>query len=794
MPRRAALLALICAWGVGAVSARATDFAVTTASDTGAGSLRQAVSDVNAAAGTGHTITFTVPASSTITLATDLEAIESDGLAFVDTTNPVIIDANNAVLFQNATTAHSFTFSNLVTYSDGKILFTEAGTGSISGALIGSDVQLSKLGDGTTTLDTAQRISLDSTSSVSIDEGTFAVNGSLTGAGTLTVDTPATLVVGTGGTAGAETVTNDGTITVNPGGTLNATSSLLVNSGGTLLVNGLVNAVTKPVTNHGTIVANGSLLAGSLLIASDGALTGNTAGTSVTAPVTVSGRVAPSTAAGRIGIAGPVSFGSSSTFEVDMAPGNTGDSLAVTGAVTISPGARLALVADSTAFDATPSSVTVLTASSLTGKFAATNFAFFTEDFDYQTDALTVTLTKTAQDFSTFAQTPNQRAVAETLDAAAPGASGDLQTVLDDLYSARANEIAPLLDAIGGESLTAFATARQILAERTSRALHRRVRDPVSGSGRPFYDSGHNETPDVAAEGGEEHHPEVPPPPLVRPGAWFDGLGLFGELDGDTGEAEVDTLLYGGTLGADATIADHFVVGLAAGYARSDVDLAGRDADVFGDTVQGALYAGYVDPRGYLSAYGRYAYTFEDSSREIESSTLSRRAHARFDAQDYGAGAELGVTVLSFSGFALQPIIGVDWLRMDEESFTEHGAGSLSLVVDPETLESTTSRFGGRLFGRLEMAKAGTLVPELRAFYQQLSGDRERVLEARLAGTPGVGSIGVRGAELPRDNLLLGLGWGVLVGQGLTVSIDYDALLGSDRVEHQGTIAARVLF
>ena len=57
---------------------------------------------------------------------------------------------------------------------------------------------------------------------------------------------------------------------------------------------------------------------------------------------------------------------------------------------------------------------------------------------------------------------------------------------------------------------------------------------------------------------------------------------------------------------------------------------------------------------------------------------------------------------------------------------------------------------------------------------------------------PALTSIGVRGAELPRDNVMLGIGWGVHVSENLTVSFDYDAVLGSDRVEHQGNIAARV--
>jgi fibronectin-binding autotransporter adhesin len=794
MPRRAALRAWLGAWAICAASAHAATFDVTATTDTGDGSLREAVADANDSADASNTISFDFAAPSTIQLSSDLEAVESPTLIFDNATNAVIVDGNDAIVFQNADTAHDFTFDDLVTFRDGELHFTEAGTGTISGTLKGTDVDLFKAGAGTITLGAGQTITLDSTSSISVDAGTLAVNGSLTNPGTLDVAAPATLQIGSGGVVTAGTVTSDGTIDVGTGGALNATSSLLVGPSGTLLVDGTVNAGTRTITNHGTVVANGSLTAGSLVIASDGVLMGDTAGTSVTAPVTVSGRVEPSTATGRLGVSGPVTFGPTSTFEVDIGAGNTGDTLAVANTVTISPGARLALVADPTTFGGAASSVTVLTATSLSGQFSETDYAFFVEGFDYGANSLTVTLTPTAQTFTPFAQTPNQLAVAGILDAVAADPSDDLQEVLDAVFAAEEDEIAPLLDAIGGESLTAFATARQILAERTSLALHRRVRDPVWGTGRAVYAADSSGTPDVAAAGDDELEPEAARPALVRPSAWLDVLGVFGELDGETGEAEVDTLLYGGTFGADATIADQFVVGLAAGYARSDVDLDQREADVFGDTVQGALYAGFVDPRGYLSAYGRYAYTFETSRRTIEAGTLARRARASFDAQDYGAGGELGVTLFSFAGVAFQPIAGVDWLRMDEESFTEHGAGDLNLDVDPETLESTTTRLGGRVFARLDMDEMGVLVPELRAFYQHLSGDRERVLDARLSGAPGLGSIGVRGAELPRENLLLGVGWGVLVGTNLTMSLDYDAVLGSDRVEHQGTIAARILF
>jgi outer membrane autotransporter protein len=152
------------------------------------------------------------------------------------------------------------------------------------------------------------------------------------------------------------------------------------------------------------------------------------------------------------------------------------------------------------------------------------------------------------------------------------------------------------------------------------------------------------------------------------------------------------------------------------------------------------------------------------------------------------------VTIFSIGSFGIQPIVGIDWLQLTEERYRETGAASLNLDVDPEDLESTTARFGGRLFGEIDLDGDGLLVPEVRAFWQREYGDRERVLRARLIGASTGGALAVRGAEIPRDVVILGLGWSADIGEALQVLLDYDALLDTDRVEHQGTLAVRVRF
>lgn len=731
--------------GVWASSAAAATFTVTNTSNAGTGSLRQAMIDANNSDGDDVIVFSGLAPGSTI----------SAPAALPDLTGGLTIDASGApglVLqgFDPSITAANF----LITNAD----LTLRGVGLVDGGLSAAS--------GTTLI-------LDAAGSP------VTFGGVIRGAPTLVRKTGPGILTFTGATS------FDGGSTVN-----------VEVAEGTLRVDGVL-------AGSGVRVAAGATLAGAM-----------GAGSAVVgAPLTVLGRVAPSTQTGllRLGSGLSTSFASGSVLEVDVTTDDS-DELRTTGPVTVASGSRLEIRPASDVFaSGTTTPQTVLSASSITGTFSFPDFAFLDETVVQGATSITVDLQPNGGSLSGVAVTPNQQAVAGVLEGLEGGASGDLANVFTALGQSTTAELPGVLDAIGGETLTAFATARQILGERTARALHRRIRDVAWEEAEPVW-AASLEAPLPGLAGGpgvqplgfralapvaaprDPLAPEPAPSGVVRGGAWLDAYGLFGSLDGGVGEADLDTTLYGGTFGMDAWIADHFVVGVAAGYARADVDAKGRSADTVADVVQGALYAGYAHPRGYLSAYGRYAYAFQDSARQIASSTLSRTARASWNAQDYGAGAEAGVTLLRVGPVAFQPLAGVDWLRLTEESYRETGAGSLSLDVRPADLTSTTARFGGRVVAHFTMNEQSEFVPELRAFWQTELGDRDRVLHANLLGSGAAGAIPVTGAGLPGSAFVLGLGWSADVSSALQILADYDALLGSDRVEHQGTVAVRVRF
>ena len=105
------LTLLALAFSTIGVTAHAATFTVTNLNDSGAGSLRQAISDANAFAG-ADTIIFS--ASGTITLFTTLPTItDADGLTIDGTGQTLTISGNNAVRVMEVGFSTSLTLNNL---------------------------------------------------------------------------------------------------------------------------------------------------------------------------------------------------------------------------------------------------------------------------------------------------------------------------------------------------------------------------------------------------------------------------------------------------------------------------------------------------------------------------------------------------------------------------------------------------------------------------------------------------------------------------------------------------------
>jgi autotransporter-associated beta strand protein len=609
----------------------------------------------------------------------------------------------------------------------------------------------------------------------------------------------------------SSTGTFAGTISdAGPGGTL----SLEKRGSGTLTLSGDVDALSGTTISAGELIIGADLDTPTTMVSAGTVLSGT--GTISNGDVTVVGTLAPGPEVAldrTLTVSGNVDFQPGSVFEVNIDPAE-GDQL-VASTATIN-GASIHVIAEPGNYapigSGTP--IRILDATNgFSGLFPdlEADFAFLEETLDQDATAGTIDLTleDNLRDIIEFATTANQSTVADVLDAerdALPATDPDLDEVFASIQVMLVDEVEPMLDAVGGEPLSAFPNAQLAIGERLNRVVHRRVRDAVWGEPDALYTARVGApSPVPTANRGFAASPRVALPgmdawraqtrgrraytgPLgtfegdTGVGAWLDGWGSLGDLEGDGSSADVEIRSFGVTFGLDYRFGERFSAGLAGGYANADIELDGRASQGDVDLAQGALYAGYVDPRFHVTASGRYGHAWNDSERLI--AFLGRTAKASFESQDVGARAEIGAKALRLGPLDVAPLAAFDWAQLRRDDFTESGADSLDLVVEDETLTSLLSSVGGSLRGFYDLGDDVAMVAELRGFWLHEFGDVERPIRA----------FEIFGAELPRDRILAGLGWSASIGDVVRVFADYDVGLGSGLLQHEVTLALRIHF
>ena len=234
---------------IGVIPAHASTFTVTNLNDSGAGSLRQAVMDANAAAG-ADTITFASSlGTGTITLTSMLPVItDGDGLT-IDGDNRITISGNDSVQVLYVVFTGMLTLQNIIIThgsatqggglnSEGTVTITHS-TFSNNSATNGSGGGVANVG-GTATI----------TNSAFSNNSATGDGGGVWNGGTLTIANSA--FSNNSANAGGGVINNSGTATI-----LNSTfsgNSAIYEGGGVFTWNGGASPPTTTIRN--TILAN----------------------------------------------------------------------------------------------------------------------------------------------------------------------------------------------------------------------------------------------------------------------------------------------------------------------------------------------------------------------------------------------------------------------------------------------------------------------------------------------------------------------------------------------------------
>lgn len=267
---------------------------------------------------------------------------------------------------------------------------------------------------------------------------------------------------------------------------------------------------------------------------------------------------------------------------------------------------------------------------------------------------------------------------------------------------------------------------------------------------------------------------------------WVRAYGAFGNRESDGNFTAYDSDTWGSVIGVDKSFGN-ILVGLAGGYARTDIDGGGTyEAKV--DTFHGSVYSTIGGESLFLDLAATYA------RANTEEHNAADPKGSEFDSDVYSGYIGLGKSFDLGEKLSLTPEASLLATYYDQQSYDRSSVGGIGGTVESYDTWSYMGTLGASVstLHQIDWMNRGlALVPEVRAHWlHDFNADPED-FTFNIAGTPYV--FGVR----PREEDLLRIGFGFDIWnwkfQSTKFEIDYDALLADKYYEHilSGKISVR---
>ncbi len=591
--------------------------------------------------------------------------------------------------------------------------------------------------------------------------GSFA--GAISGSGTLTKSGSGALTL-----SGANSYSGGTTIT---GGTLIGDSSSLtgnivnnaalefsqantgsfagaISGSGTLTKSGAGNLILSGANTYtgGTTVSNGTLSVNGSLTGNVALLGGTLGGSGYVGGVNAASgtTVAPGNSIGTLNVAN-ASFAAGSTYAVELndggfAAGANSDFLNATGAVNIAGGAVSVMPVNGTDTGATyiPGTYTIITAAGgVTGTFTSVSDTYAFLDFALSYDSNNVFLSSLqVNSFASAADTPNQSAAAAALSALGLGNSlYNAVLALPTTQQARA-----AFDVTSGEG---FATVASALLQSS-----RYPREAMLGRGQG-----------------------------TGTGGWATGFSARSTLAGSGNASTANFDTNGLVVGYDRDV-ENFTLGAAAHFGQVRLSLPDRTTTLRSTDIGAGIY-GSARFDGVTFAFGgdftRHQIT---SERQVSMAGFSDTLTADYAAYTTQVFGEVSYD-FDFGEATVTPFARAAFVHTSYDAFTETGgAAALSSAAGSQDALFTTLGVRARQEFALDNGGKGWLEGTI--------GWRHAFAAAPDASNnfASGGAFSVTGASLAQDAVLIGVGIGVEIAPGATVSLGYSGEFSGNSADH----------
>jgi uncharacterized protein YhjY with autotransporter beta-barrel domain len=245
--------------------------------------------------------------------------------------------------------------------------------------------------------------------------------------------------------------------------------------------------------------------------------------------------------------------------------------------------------------------------------------------------------------------------------------------------------------------------------------------------------------------------------------------------DAQSGLAHDDATTGSVQVGADYRITPHWLVGALFGYGHTDatLDTLGSTASV--DTYSPGVYASYSNGGWYANALASYGFADYDQDRNVAIGGFNGTAHSS-PSGDQIVGNLDGGYDFHRGHWTFGPTLGVQYVHLDVDGFTETGLPGADLTVNQDESDSLRSELGGRVSYAIQDGEM-MFTPHLNASWQHEFLDQSRGITSQFDSI-GTGSFVVRTDNPSRDSALVDVGLDAQVNRAITVFTDYTVQAG----------------
>lgn len=188
--------------------------------------------------------------------------------------------------------------------------------------------------------------------------------------------------------------------------------------------------------------------------------------------------------------------------------------------------------------------------------------------------------------------------------------------------------------------------------------------------------------------------------------------------------------------GSDTQVSDTSMVGFSAGFVHSNLDWTGAGGSVQTDYTKAGVYAAWLPGDWFAQVGVNAGVSRGDASRRMAFSILSRTATSAPSGWEGNARLRVGFR-MPFAGVDVTPNASLDYFYQRWDAFTESGADSLNLRVQPVKNRTLRSHVGVNVSWDTPLQNTRVMTPVLQLGWAHERPLDDRAITAGLNGQPG---------------------------------------------------------